>query len=71
MNDNGFWFWLGVVANLCQIQSYEMLLKDADNNELMKFLQHQDTDYLQTIIEQNKQIINQNKKILEKLKEGE
>lgn len=57
MNDNGFWFWLSVVANICQLESYSMLLKDADNNELMKFLQHQDTDYLQIIINQNKEII--------------
>ena len=64
MNDAGFFFWLSVIANICQIQSYEMLLKDADNNELMKYLQHQDTDYLQVIISQNKEIIKM-------LKEGE
>lgn len=58
MNDNVFSFWLSVVANMCQLESYEMLIKDAKNNELMKYLQHQDTDYLETIIAQNKQIID-------------
>ena len=70
MNDNGFYFWLSVIANCCQIESYQMLLKDADNNQLMQFLQHQDSDYLQTIIDQNKKIIQQNEEIISLLKEG-
>jgi hypothetical protein len=57
MEESGFYFWLSVVANMCQIESYEMLLKDADNNELMKYLRHQDNDYLKTIIKQNEEII--------------
>lgn len=57
MENNSFYFWLSVVANMCQLESYEMLLKDAKNNELMQYLQHQDTDYLETIIDQNKKII--------------
>ncbi len=57
MENNNFYFWLSVVANACQLESYEMLLKDAKNNELMQYLQHQDTDYLETIINQNKEII--------------
>jgi hypothetical protein len=57
MENNNFYFWLSVVANACQLESYEMLLKDAKNNELMQYLQHQDTDYLETIIDQNKEII--------------
>lgn len=70
MNDSGFYFWLSVIANCCQIESYQMLLKDADNNQLMQFLQHQDSDYLQTIIDQNKKIIQQNEEIISLLKEG-
>lgn len=58
MENNSFYFWLSVVANMCQLESYEMLLKDAKNNELMQYLQHQDTDYLETIIDQNKEIID-------------
>lgn len=57
MENNSFYFWLSVVSNACQLESYEMLLKDAKNNELMQYLQHQDTDYLETIIDQNKEII--------------
>lgn len=57
MEETGFWFWLSVVANCCQVESYEMLLADAKNNELMAYLQHQDNDYLKKIIEQNEQII--------------
>lgn len=64
MENNSFYFWLSVVANACQLESYEMLIKDAKNNELMQYLQHQDTDYLETIIAQNKEIIRL-------LKEGE
>ena len=62
MNDNSFYFWLSVVANCCQLESYEMLLKDAKNNELMNYLQHQDNDYLKMIVEQNKIIIELLKK---------
>lgn len=58
MENNSFYFWLSVVANMCQLESYEMLIKDAKNNELMQYLQHQDTDYLETIIDQNRQIID-------------
>lgn len=57
MNNNyDFWFWLSVMANFAQLQSYEILLKDFDNHDLMKFLQHQD-DLLSKIIDQNKEII--------------
>jgi hypothetical protein len=58
IENNSFYYWLSVVANMCQLESYEMLIKDAKNNELMQYLQHQDTDYLETIIAQNKQIID-------------
>lgn len=57
-----FWFWLSVLANCCQLESYEMLKKDADNNEVMSYLQHQDNDYLLQIIEQNNEIIKLLKK---------
>ena len=57
MNEEGFWFWLGVVANICQLESYEMLIKDSKNSDLMNYLMHQDNDYLQQIIEQNNKII--------------
>lgn len=57
MNDNIFFFWLGVVANVCQLESYEMLIKETKNSDLMNYLQHQDNDYLKTIVRQNEEII--------------
>ena len=60
-----FWFWLAVVSNYCQIQSYEMDKKQISNDELMKHLEYQDmilndqtNGYLKKIIEQNEIIIN-------------
>ena len=57
MNNYDFWFWLNVAANMAQLQSYELLLQDANNNDLLRYLQHQDNDLLNKIIEQNEQII--------------
>lgn len=57
MNDNSFFFWLGVVANLCQLESYELLLKDANNTDIMNELRLQDNNYLEKIIKQNEEII--------------
>jgi len=62
MENNSFWFWIAVVANCCQLESYEMLIKDTKNDELMTYLQHQDNDYLKTIMEQNELIIKLLKK---------
>lgn len=57
MNNYDFWFWLNVMANFAQLESYNILLQDFDNNDLMQFLEHQDS-LLQTIIQQNHEIIN-------------
>lgn len=65
--DYDFFFWLGVVANILQIENYRMLLKDTSNNDIMKELQVQD----QTLSEQTniylKKIIEQNEEILKRL----
>ena len=61
---------LNTLANILQIANYEMLLKDANNNDLLRFLEHQDKDLLDKIIEQNETIIKQNTEILELLKGG-
>ena len=60
MNNNNydFFFLLNVVANVLQIQSYEMLKKEISNNDIMQSLKHQDNDYLEKIIKQNQEIIN-------------
>ena len=56
MNDYDFWFWLNVMANFAQLNSYEILLNDFNNNDLMKYLKHQD-ELLDIIIEQNEEIL--------------
>lgn len=50
------WLLLGVMADIAQLQSYEILLEDSQNNDLMEIL---------------KKVLEQNKEILEILKGGE
>ena len=57
MNDNSFWFWLEVSSNLAQLASYDILIHDFNNNDLMEYLKHQD-ELLETIINQNEKIWN-------------
>ena len=57
-----FWFWLGVVANYCQIKSYELNLNQTSSDEIMKHLQFQDEQLLTKIIQQNNEIIEMLKK---------
>lgn len=47
---------LEILSNLLQIKSYEILVNDFNNTDLMKYLKHQD-DLLSKIIEQNEQIL--------------
>lgn len=56
MNSYDSFFWLNVLANIAQLESYNILLNDFDNNDLMKFLKHQD-QLLSKIICQNEEII--------------
>ena len=57
MNNNyDFWFWLSVMANFAQLESYNILLNDFNNNDLMEYLKHQD-ELLEKIINQNEEII--------------
>lgn len=48
---------LEILSNLLQIKSYEILVNDFNNDDLMQFLKHQDI-LLDKIIEQNDLIIN-------------
>lgn len=60
-----FWFWLAVVSNYCQIESYEMNKKQISNDEIMKELQRQNQEYLEIIrsdIATIKQILREEKK---------
>lgn len=61
--ENNFVYWLGIIANILQIENYNLLLKDKTNNELMKELQNQDKNYLEKIVEQNEEIIAMLKKL--------
>lgn len=45
------------ISNILQILSYQILVTDFNNTDLMKYLKHQD-NLLDTIINQNKQILN-------------
>lgn len=56
MNSYDFWFWLNVAANFAQLESYEILINDFNNNDLMRFLKHQD-DLLNEIIKQNEELL--------------
>lgn len=60
MNNNNFWFWISTLANLAQLESYNILLHDFNNHDLMQYLKHQD--------EMLKKIINQNEELLKLLK---
>ena len=44
------------ISNILQILSFQILVEDFNNTDLMKYLAHQD-DLLNTIIQQNKEII--------------
>ena len=46
---------LDLLANILQIKSYEILVEDFNNTDLMRYLKHQD-ELLDTIIRQNKEI---------------
>lgn len=48
---------LDVTANLSQLVSLFLLLKDASNNEVMDKLNEQNESYLKRIVEQNEEII--------------
>jgi hypothetical protein len=54
---NNFDNTLELLSNLLQIKSYEILINDFNNNDLMQYLKHQDK-LLDKIIEQNKKIIS-------------
>jgi len=53
---NNFEHNLEVLSNLLQIMSYQILVTDFNNTDLMKYLKHQD-NLLDKIIKQNEEII--------------
>lgn len=57
-NDYGFFFWLSVLANIAQLDSWRLNNIQTDNDTILKYLQSQDDKYLSKIIEQNEHIID-------------
>lgn len=55
---------LNTIANISQLYSLMLLLMDSNNNEIMRELHHQDTEYFEKILEQLESI----KKTIEELK---
>lgn len=53
---NNFESNLERISNILQILSFQILVEDFNNTDLMKYLAHQD-DLLDRIIEQNEEII--------------
>ena len=49
---------LNFYANILQIASYEQLLKQADNDDIMTELQHQNKAYLEQILKHQAEILN-------------
>ena len=54
---NNFENNLEILSNLLQLKSYEILVNDFNNTDLMKYLKHQD-ELLDKIIKQNDEIIH-------------
>lgn len=67
-DNNNFYYLLSNLANILQIANFQMNIQEISNDELMKYLQHQDDDYLKAIIKQNELIIKQNEEIISLLK---
>jgi hypothetical protein len=57
---------LNTFANLVQIASYQELLEQANNDDLMEELQHQNKAYLEQILNMQKEILTK----LERLENG-
>ena len=51
-----FFFWLEVMSNFAQLESYDILIHDFNNTDLMKYLKHQD-ELFEKVIEQNNKIV--------------
>lgn len=54
---------LNTFANLVQIASYQELLEQANNDDLMEELQHQNKAYLEEILNMQRQILNELKRL--------
>lgn len=64
-NNLSFLDFLTIFSVGLQVSGYEQNLKQASADDLMKELQHQNKDYLESVIENQKEIMS----ILSKIKE--
>ena len=64
-NVDKFWETMDRISDILQILNYEMLVKDASNNDLMKELQQQDL----TLEKQNLVLEEQTEKYLKSINE--
>lgn len=70
--NNSSYYWISMLANFCQLADFQMNVQQLTNDDLMehlleqdgtldyqnKILQEQTNDYLEKIVEQNKEIIS-------------
>ena len=68
--NNNFYYMLSYLANILQIANFQLNIKQISNDDLLKYLEHQDNDFLVSLIQQNKTIISQNEEIIKLLKGG-
>lgn len=64
---DSFYFWLNTMANLLQVENYNLNLKDKTNTEINNHLQKQDQILNENISHKLDIIIEQNEKIIELL----
>ena len=64
---NNFYFWLNTMANLLQVENYNLNLKDKTNTEINNHLQRQDQIMSENLSKKLDKIIEQNEKIIELL----
>lgn len=57
MRNNNIFDTLDVISNILQILNYYENTQQTSNDRIMKELQHQNKEYLEIIIEQNKKIL--------------
>jgi len=65
---NEFYFLLNTLANLLQIENYNLNLKDATNTEINKHLEAQDRLLTDEILQKLNLIVEQNEEIIKLLK---
>lgn len=74
--NNYAYFMLSILANICQLASFDMNIRETKNDEIMQVLQRQEEmlneqtkSYLEKIVEQNELLLKQNEEILAKLRD--